>query len=181
MILTGNEDLRIKRTIESINEAFKKLLCETDYEKISVTKLCQEARISKKTFYFYYSDLDELLKEMMMQYSSAYAKSVARYHLPEDAKDVIKEFFVFSSHQGEAYDRITYLESFRYIRNQMIHDVRAETKIESFSNTLPGIYMSTALLEIYIYWVNCGKKESLDEIIKEATNLILNVLNGMKS
>lgn len=49
MILTGNEDLRIKRTIESIYEAFKKLLCETDYEKISVTKLCQEARISKKT------------------------------------------------------------------------------------------------------------------------------------
>ncbi len=39
MILTGNEDLRVQRTIESIKKAFEELICEMDYEKIKVTEL----------------------------------------------------------------------------------------------------------------------------------------------
>ena len=33
MLLTGHEDLRVKRTIESIKRSFEELICEKDYEK----------------------------------------------------------------------------------------------------------------------------------------------------
>ena len=36
MILTGHEDLRVVKTIESIKAAFETLICEKDYEKITV-------------------------------------------------------------------------------------------------------------------------------------------------
>ena len=47
MILKGNEDLRIVKTIEGIKSAFEELICEKDYEKITVKELCDKARINK--------------------------------------------------------------------------------------------------------------------------------------
>jgi len=72
MILTGNEDLRVQRTIESIKKAFEELICEMDYEKIKVTELCSRAKINKKTFYIYYPSLDDLLAEIQLEYANAY-------------------------------------------------------------------------------------------------------------
>ena len=57
MILSGHEDLRIVKTIEGVKAAFEALICEKDYEKITVKELCDRARINKKTFYHYYEDL----------------------------------------------------------------------------------------------------------------------------
>ena len=58
MILKGNEDLRVVKTIEGIKTAFEELICEKDYERILVKELCEKARINKKTFYHYYETLD---------------------------------------------------------------------------------------------------------------------------
>lgn len=178
MILTGKEDLRVQKTIEAINRAFRQLLCEKDYEKISVTELCSLAKVSKKTFYAYYADLNELLEEMQEQLSSAYAQRVAEYQLPRDARQVIREFFRFSAEQGEAYDKITCSDSFRYIRGKMIRSVQEETKIDPFTSTLPGVFMSTALLEIYKYWVTNGRKQPVEDVIEAATSLICKGLDG---
>ena len=51
MILTGSEDLRVRRTIDSIKSVFEQMICEMDYSKIRVTELCSRAMINKKTFY----------------------------------------------------------------------------------------------------------------------------------
>lgn len=181
MILAGKEDLRIQKTIEGINRAFKQLLCEKNYERISVTELCALAKISKKTFYAYYADLNDLLAEMQGQLSKAYAQRVSVYQLPQDAKQVIREFFLFSAEQGEAYDKITCSETFQYIRGQMIRNVQEETNIDSFTSTLPGVFMSTALLEIYKYWIINGRKQPIEDIIATATSLICNGLDGTSS
>ena len=39
MILQGNEDLRVVKTIEAIKREFEALICEKDYEKITVKEL----------------------------------------------------------------------------------------------------------------------------------------------
>ena len=48
MILTGSEDLRVRRTIDSIKSVFEQMICEMDYGKIRVTELCSRAMINKK-------------------------------------------------------------------------------------------------------------------------------------
>ena len=63
MILKGHEDLRVVKTIEGIKAAFEDLICEKEYERITVKELCDRARINKKTFYHYYETLDALLAE----------------------------------------------------------------------------------------------------------------------
>ncbi|MDY3014371.1 MAG: TetR/AcrR family transcriptional regulator [Evtepia sp.] len=168
----------MQKTIEAVYRSFEQLLCEKEYEKITVTELCALAVINKKAFYVYYTDLNELLAEMQGQLSRAYAQRVAAYQLPRDAKQVIREFFLFSAEQGEAYERITCSETFQYIRGQMIRNVQEETKIDPFTSTLLGVLMSTALLEIYKYWVMSGKKQSIEEDIATATSLICAGLVG---
>ena len=61
MILTGNEDLRVKKTITGIKTAFESLICEKEYDRITVKELCDRAQVNKKTFYHYYETLDALL------------------------------------------------------------------------------------------------------------------------
>ena len=63
MILTGHEDLRIQKTIQAIRESLKSLILEKEFSDIKVTALCQRAKISKKTFYAYYTCLDDLFNE----------------------------------------------------------------------------------------------------------------------
>ena len=50
MILTGSEDIRVKKTIISIRNAFCEMICEMDYERITVKELCERAMINKKPF-----------------------------------------------------------------------------------------------------------------------------------
>jgi len=123
MLLTGYEDLRVKRTIESIKKSFEELICEKDYEKITVKELCDRAMINKKTFYNYYPTLDDLLAELQQQISSEYIKRVQDFKYPEELDKVNREFFVYSEEQGLAYEKITCSGSYSTIRQKMIDNV----------------------------------------------------------
>ena len=46
----GKEDLRIQKTREAIHKTFEEMICEMDYEQISIKELAQRARINRKTF-----------------------------------------------------------------------------------------------------------------------------------
>ena len=70
MILTGTEDIRIKKTVSSIRESFMDLIAEQDYEKITVKAVCDKAMINKKTFYVYFTSLEDLLADVMDSFSS---------------------------------------------------------------------------------------------------------------
>ena len=107
MLINGTEDLRIQKTMSAIKESFEALICEKEYNEITVTELCQRAKINKKTFYHYYPTLDDLLSEMQMELSSAYIDLVKDYRLPEDAEKVNRIFFEYSAAQGLAYEKIT--------------------------------------------------------------------------
>ena len=47
---TGKEDLRVIRTKEAIRKTFEKIICEMDYEQITIKELTERARINRKTF-----------------------------------------------------------------------------------------------------------------------------------
>ena len=50
MLINGTEDLRVQKTIDAIQKTFEDMICEMDYEKITVKELCERARINKKLF-----------------------------------------------------------------------------------------------------------------------------------
>jgi AcrR family transcriptional regulator len=180
MILTGNEDLRVIKTIEAIKSSFETLICEKDYEKITVKELCDRARINKKTFYNYYQTLDDLLSEMQMELSQGYIDRVKDYVLPDDLEKVNREFFLFSEQQGTAYEKITTSGNYEYVRERMISKVMNETwkkserfnRLSSLEQKIILSYINTTTVEIYRLWTENGKKPPLEEIIALCNRLV---------
>ena len=188
MILTGNEDLRVVKTIESIKNVFEELICEKEYEKITVKELCDRARINKKTFYHYYPTLNDLLAELQFEISSAYIEKVKDFKLPEEIKKVNLVFFEFSCSQGMMFERITASSgSFGYIRQQMINKVVSETwdKSVSFRNLdlfAKGVlleYVNSINLNIYRRWLADGKRAPKEKLVELSNALTCDGLYGV--
>lgn len=188
MILTGNEDLRVIKTIESIKSSFEDLICEKDYEKITVKELCDKARINKKTFYHYYPSLDDLLAELQFEISSAYIKKINKFKLPDEIEKVNRAFFEFSCSQGKVFEKITCSSgSYSYIRQKMINRVTSETwekssafkKLDSFTQSVLLEYINFINVNIYCKWVADSKKVSIEDLIKLSDKLTLSGLHGV--
>ena len=64
---TKQEDLRVRKTKEAIRRTFEDMICEMDYEKITVKELTDRAMINRKTFYLHYETLDDLLEELQQE------------------------------------------------------------------------------------------------------------------
>lgn len=59
-----DQDLRVVKTRDAIQQAFERLLEQHEYTDITVSAIAREARISRKTFYAHYTSVDELLQQM---------------------------------------------------------------------------------------------------------------------
>lgn len=182
MKLTGYEDLRVQRTIANIYKAFEQLICEKEYQKITVKELSELAQINKKTFYRYYPTLDDLLAEMQAQYAKEYLKKVSKFQYPRDLAKSIETFFTYSAAQGEAYDKITASSAGGYvgIRQQMIDNVMNSTwgeskefnLLEDWQKRILLTFVQNTGLSVYKQWVNDGRKEPLPDVIQSASVLL---------
>lgn len=175
MRIIGTEDLRIQKTMAAIKESFEALICEKEYNEITVTELCSRAMINKKTFYHYYPTLDDLLAEMQMDLSSRYIEQVKDYRLPDDAEAVNRIFFEYSAAQGPAYEKITCSGgSYGLSRRTMISSVMDATwkqspamkKLSAEEQNLVLSYITSFGVSIYRQWVADGKKVPLETVIR---------------
>ena len=186
MILQGNEDLRVIKTIEAIKREFEALICEKNYEKITVKELCDRARINKKTFYHYYETLDALLEEMQAELSVGFLERVKDFALPEDLDKVNREFFLFASEQGPAYEKITCGGTYHAIRDQMTDQVNSEAwsrskkyqKLSDFDKKLLMDFINNTVLAAYRRWVEDGKTAPMEDVIALTNRLVLGGVNG---
>lgn len=182
MQVSQYQDLRVQRTINSIYDAFKRLICEKEYSKITVTELAKMAQINKKTFYRYYPTLDDLLIELQTRYSQAYLKEIGNLQYPRDLAKSVEAFFTYSATQGEAYDRITTCSvgSYVVIRQQMINEVMTKTwgqsqefnQLADWKQRILLDFVEQTGLKVYTTWVATGKKEPLEAVISAATELM---------
>ena len=186
MILTGHEDLRVIKTIEGIKKAFEDLICEKDYDKITVRELCDRARINKKTFYTYYETLDALLSEMQVELSAGFLERIKGYSLPEELDKVNREFFLFSAEQGLAYEKITCGGTYRTIRDEMTDQVNDESwrkskeyqKLTFYEKRILMEFINNTTLTSYRLWVEDGKKMPLEDVITMTNRIVLGGVNG---
>lgn len=64
-------DLRFERTEENIRTAFLGLLEREDYDRLSVTAICREAKCSRNAFYQHYESKDHLYQAIVGEVVSA--------------------------------------------------------------------------------------------------------------
>lgn len=186
MILTGDEDLRVQKTVEAIQATFKRLLCEKPYDKITVKELCEQARINKKTFYRYYETLDFLLAELERTYMDAYIERTQGLRIPQDIEAITREFCLYSAAQDEVYERITCSPAFARIQQTMTEGVMSSRRFdEGELSKLPegeaGLlvkFVTVTPLELYRLWVADGKAVSAERLADMACELVCRGVEG---
>ena len=187
MAVDGKEDLRIQRTKEAIRTTFEDMICEMDYEQISIKELAQRARINRKTFYLHYNTLDDLLRELQNELAQNFIKRTQGLERPRDMDKITREFFLCSEELGKIGERITCSGNYKYISRKITNDIMIQTwKTDPQSSSenpyiqnIIMTYVAQSTLEIYKQWVADGKKIPLENIIKIAAQLICNGVNGL--
>ena len=182
----SKDDLRVIKTREAIHTAFKEMVCEMDYQDITISKLAQRARINRKTFYFHYSCLDDLLAELQTQVLSALVKKDLSYRNMDDIKKLITIFFDYTAQLPEFHERLLCQESFHFIGeriNNTWHQQARKSECGIFSDdehieSLVLAYFGTTSLVLYRQWVKDGKKISIEKVKEVAIQLITKGLSN---
>lgn len=61
----GREDRRVTYTKNAIKDALLELMKDKSFEKLSISKVCEAAQITRTTFYSHYDTLDQVLDELI--------------------------------------------------------------------------------------------------------------------
>ena len=178
------EDLRIARTKDAIRKAFKALVCELPYEKVTVKAIADRARINRNTFYLHYNCVDDVLAEIQAKHSSEYSAIVSGFDQLKDTDKLVRSFFEYMEAQDDFFKRVTCDSRFDHIRERMQNRV---TKQAAESRPLKGIEQSVrnilltfnnCIVLLYRQWVSDGRKIPMEKMIELATTLLGKGMKG---
>lgn len=180
------EDLRVRKTKEAIHSTFKQMICEMDYNQITIKELTERAQINRKTFYLHYTSLEDLLAELQEEIAENFIRRNVSYGSMKDIRDLIRVFFEHAANMPLLHERLMCSGSYRPIWeriNKRIMDYRRETNrgvfgLNEYAENLVFAYYGANSSLLYRQWVLDGKQLPLEELIEIATKLIC---NGMSS
>ena len=181
-----SEDLRVRKTREAIHRAFQELICEKDYDQITVKELAQRAQINRKTFYLHYDSLDELLGELQEELAEHFIRQKVSYRSMEDIRALIRLFFERAADLPLLHERLMCSGSYHPVWegiNRRIMEFRRETNrgvfgLGEYEENLVFAYYGANSTLLYRQWVADGKRLPLETLIELATKLIC---GGMSS
>ena len=180
MTKTNKEDLRVTKTLKAIRKTFREMICEMDYDQITIKELTERALINRKTFYLHYESIDSLLEELQDEIVSEFIRYDVSYRSIDDIRSIIRVFFEYAVSMPELNERLLCSGSYQHIGDQIndrIMEYRSRTNKGSFSkneyiDNIVFSYFSANSTLIYRQWVKDGKKLSVDQLIETATRLI---------
>ena len=184
--MVNRNDLRVVKTMDAIHASFESMICETDYEKITVAELCRRARVNKKTFYRYYAALDDLLAEFQAEMSAAYIEVTKDFQLPRDIPQVTRVFFEFLESKP-VHSRVTCAPTYRRTQQSLTdtvvdshwHQSGALDHMPAPERAIILAFVRTVGVEIYRQWVADGRKVPLERIIEMTSILQSGGLGGL--
>lgn len=177
-------DLRVQRTKENLRRVFEEMICEMDYEEMSIKELTQRAQINRKTFYLHYDSLDDLLREIQNDLAQDFIRRTEGMAPPRDMDKITREFFLSQESLGKLGERITCAGSYQYVSRRITSDIMSQTWTKGsgdpFRQDIIMTFISQSTLAIYKQWVADGKRIPLEEIIDLAIRLVCHGVEGIK-
>lgn len=186
MATNKHEDLRVKKTKEAIRNAFKDMICEMNYEEMSIKELAFRAQINRKTFYLHYKSLNDVLTELQDEIADNFIKRKVSYTSMSDIKYLVRLFFEHTVDMPLLHERLICSGSYQTVWNRInekimhrrMEENRGAFGMEEYAENLVFAFFGSNSTLLYRQWVKDGKKLPLDELIEVATKLIC---NGMSS
>lgn len=182
------EDRRVIRTKKAIRSAFAALLSEKDYNDITVTDIADRADINRKTFYNYYRNTEELVKDIENEAIATFdtiLNDLKVHNILNDPAlivtrisdavnnnlDYFRDFLIMSKNAA-LFSRIAGSLKLQIKRILAEQDVLNPLKAEILS-----IYITSGTLSVYREWIFNGEQEPREELDAYLTRLTIAVVS----
>ena len=167
-------------TKSALADAMKKLMVCKSFAKISISDLCEECGLNRKSFYYHFKDIYDLLEWV---YTNEATKALGEKKTYETWQQGFKQIFQYIVNNKEfvltTFNSVSreYLE--RYLYNEvyllLIGVVEEKAKgipVREKDKSFIADFYKYAFVGIVLDWIKSGMKEESDKIIERLNKLI---------
>ena len=162
-----------KFTRQAIMYSLLKLLQEKSIDKITVKDICELCEINRNTFYYYYSDIYQVLEELLkfetekslkedQKYESFYEDFLKRYHLIIEYKKAVYNLY-------NSKNRDLILKCFQditedFVEKYVYKEVKGKKLLPEDIKFIIDFYSSSMIGNIF-RWMRKGMQEKQEQLI----------------
>ena len=183
-MISNPADRRVQRTQKNIRNALISLLSEKELSQITVKELSDKADINRKTFYSYYSGIDDILDKIEDEIVEKLLAIIRDYDFRSSDFDAYTLFCSLNqiiNDDFELYQSLIFSNNYDFLLIKVKNTIK-KTLLERYApkinaqNNLLGLYaeyVASGIVSMYIEWFHSDNSVSLEELAKAASDITL--------
>lgn len=183
-MISNPTDRRVQRTQKNIRNALISLLSEKELSQITVKELSDKADINRKTFYSYYSGIDDILDKIEDEIVEKLLAIIRDYDFRSSDFDAYALFCSLNqiiNDDFELYQSLIFSNNYDFLLIKVKNTIK-KTLLERYApkinaqNNLLGLYaeyVASGIVSMYIEWFHSDNNVSLEELAKAASDITL--------
>lgn len=185
-------DLRIQKTIDQLFFAFKMLLQEKHYSKITIKDLTDAARVNRATFYNHFDNYSEFIifctrEGFRRDLNTRFQLETLDYNT-ENLRSLVDFilWFILDTYEKWNYqwdeilfEKATRIELYYFLSNWINHSEKKES--ESVFGDTPALALSSAITGVGMVWCHNGCTEQKDVLVDRIIELFTNGLPSLEN
>jgi AcrR family transcriptional regulator len=180
----NNTDRRVKRTKKALRDALLSLLEKKPITEISVTELTTLADVNRATFYFYYTDLLDMLQQIQNEayqsFKEVISESTPSITTIEGFTDYAESLITYCKEHETLVKFIikndTNNQLYKQIQTLMLNNIPNSKEVFDVNNPArySTNYILNAMVGIMIDWMDEGMKIPPRELAEFCAHIYLN-------
>ena len=180
----NNADRRVKRTKKVLKDALFELLETKNINQITVTELTTLADVNRATFYFYYTDLIDMLQQIQNEAFEAFKNVIQKTTISvstiEGFTEYAERLFTFCKENEHLVRFIVNNDVnnrlYTYIRQLMLTNIPNTKEIFGENNPAKFIsnYVINAMIGFCLDWMDDGMKIPARDLAELCANVYIN-------
>ena len=164
-------DRRILKTKKAIYEALVELMQKKKLNSITVTELAAQADINRKTFYTYYSTVNDVLDEGINELITSLKDLLCAFlnTIMSDA-DIARDLFA-SDNGSLLFNRLQKALQETLLKELVSRDIKMNVPSEQYP--LISSFVAGGMVSAYYEWITDPDGITLDEMARTLTTLII--------
>ena len=172
-------------TKRAIAYAFKDLLKEKAFNKITVNDIAKECDINRQTFYYHFQDIRDLVEwtcldevDNILKKKDACErwedKFLLIFEIMKDEKVFVKN--IYHSVSSEILRNNLYRLVYPIIYDEIVEKSKGRNLREEDKKFITDFY-KYAFVSIVLNWIDNGMNENPEEIVSKVSNLVTGTIN----
>jgi len=164
-----------KYTQQMIMQSLLKMLRDKSIDKITVKDICEMCEINRNTFYYYFSDIYQVLEALMsdetnkslrdeIKCDSFYEEYLRRYQLILDNKKAV--WHIYYSKNRDIILKYFYAITENFIEKYVAEEAIGSNLTKEDIKFIVDFY-SNSIIGNTLKWLSDGMKEKQEELIKK--------------